>query len=236
MAAEDARVLCVVQARMGSTRFPGKSLAPFAGSTVLRHQLERLAGVARLELCVATSDRPEDDAIAAAVDELGVGVHRGSAEDVLDRFAGALGARGGADRLVLRFCADRPLVCPDLVEELLDAWEPLGRPDYVANNLPPSWPAGLDLELVRGACLLEAADESDDPYEREHITPFVYRRAERFSLANLVCPWGNFSDVHLALDTPDDLARLEALHARLPRFFDSRDLLTALQLGAAEAS
>jgi spore coat polysaccharide biosynthesis protein SpsF len=218
---------------MGSTRFPGKTLAPFGDSTVLRHQLERLATVERLELCVATSDRAEDDGVVAVADELGLGVHRGSAEDVLGRVAGALAGRGGAERLVLRFCADRPLVCPDLVEELLDAWEPLGRPDYLANNLPPSWPAGLDLELVRGACLLEAAVEADDPYEREHVTVFVYRRPERYSLANLVCPWGNFSRVHLALDTRDDYDRLQELYGRLPPGFDSCDLLTALQLGAA---
>jgi spore coat polysaccharide biosynthesis protein SpsF (cytidylyltransferase family) len=230
MATELERVLCVVQARLGSTRFPGKTLAPFGSSTVLRHQLDRLATVDRLELCVATSDRPEDDAIVAVADELGIGIHRGSAEDVLARFAGALEERGGADRLLVRFCADRPLVCPDLVEELLDAWEPLGRPDYMANNLPPSWPAGLDVELVRGACLLEAAAEAVDPYEREHVTAFVYRRPERYALANLFCPWGNLSRVHLALDTREHYARLQALYARLPEGFDSRDLVTALQL------
>lgn len=230
MAAE--RALAVVQARMGSTRLPGKSLLPFAEATVLGHMLDRLRRLDRLDLCVATSDLPEDDPIAEACRAQDVDVFRGPAEDVLARFARCVESRGAAARLVLRVCADRPLLCPELADELLDAYDELGRPDYVANNLPPSWPAGLDLELVRGEALVEADRESTDAYEREHVTPFVYRRPERFRLANLACPFGNYSSARLALDTRDDYDRLVALHARLPDDYDHRDVLTALELAS----
>jgi len=227
MAAE--RVAAVVQARMGSTRLPGKTLAPFAGTTVLGHMLARLRTVRHpVDLVVATSDRPEDDAVARACEQAAVGVFRGSADDVLARVLAA--ARSAGAELVLRICADRPLLCPALVDELLDAYDELERPDYLANNLPPSYPDGLDLELVRIGCLDQAARESVDPYEREHVTPFVYRRPERFRLAGLVCPFGNFSHVRVALDTRDDLERLTMLHARLPEGYDHRDVLTAVEV------
>lgn len=217
---------------MGSTRLPGKSLLPFAGTTVLGHLVERLQAVARLDVVVLTSELPEDDAVARAADALGVPVHRGPAEDVLARFAGWVEGRIDPSRPVLRVCADRPLLCPGPIDELLDAWDELGAPDYLANNAPPSYPKGLDLELVRAGHLVTAHRESDDPYDREHVTPFVYRRPERFRLENLVCPFGNWSHVELALDTGDDLRRLRALHELLPSGYDLPDVLTAVELSA----
>jgi spore coat polysaccharide biosynthesis protein SpsF len=231
MAAEP--VVAIVQARMGSSRFPGKVLAPFAGTTVLAHMLERLRRVSHpLDLVVATSNRAEDDAIVAACAAAGVSTFRGDTEDVLGRFVACLRSLPARPALVLRICADRPLLCPVLVDELLDAYDELGRPDYLANNLPPSYPDGLDLELVRTECLEQAQEEAVDPYEREHVTPFVYRRPERFRLAGLVCPFGDFSSVRLALDTRDDHERLLRLHARLPAGYDYRDVLTTVELAA----
>lgn len=226
-------VTAIVQARMGSTRFPGKTLAPFAGSTVLGHILERLGRVSHpLDLVVATSDLAEDDAVADACASAGVSVFRGDAEDVLARFVACVDARAERPELVLRVCADRPLLCPVLADELLVAYDELGGPDYLSNNLPPSYPAGLDLELVRAGCLEQALQESSDPYEREHVTPFVYRRPERYRLAGLICPFGNFSHVSLALDTREDHERLSRLQARLPDGYDYRDILTATELAA----
>src|SRR5579884_3032565 len=205
MAAEP--VVAVVQARMGSTRFPGKTLAPFAGTTVLRHLLDRLRAVAHpLDLCVATTDLREDDAVVAECEAAGVAVYRGAADDVLARFAGCIRSLAETPSLVLRVCADRPLLCPVLADELLDAYDELGRPDYLANNLPPSYPAGLDLELVRVDCLEQAARESEDAYEREHVK--------------------------LALDTRDDYERLTGIHQRLSACYDYRDILTAVELAA----
>ena len=224
-------VAAIVQARMGSTRFPGKTLTPFAGSTVLEHMLGRLGRVSSsLDLVVATSDLAEDDVIAATCERVGVSIFRGYADDVLARFVACVDARPELPGLVLRICADRPLLCPVLVDELLAAYDEFGRPDYLSNNLPPSYPDGLDLELVRTDCLEQAHRESIDPYEREHVTPFLYRRPDRFRLAGLVCPFGNFSGVRVTLDTHEDHKRLTRLHARLPLGYDYRDVLTAAEL------
>ncbi len=218
---------------MGSTRFPGKTLAPFGDSTVLQHLLGRLRrATVSMALAIATSDLPEDDAIATVAERDGVAVVRGPAEDVLERFALAIGELGEPE-LILRICADRPLLCPVLVDELVGAYDELGRPDYVSNNLPPGYPDGLDLELVRTECLVKAAADAVDPYEREHVTPFVYRRPEQFSLETLACPFGNYSDIRLALDTPDDHRRLLRLHDELvqhDRDYDYRDMLNVATL------
>jgi spore coat polysaccharide biosynthesis protein SpsF len=220
------RVLTIVQARMGSRRFPGKSLAPFAGTTVLGRVLERLAEVERpLELVVATSTNAEDDAIVTACASLGARTVRGPAEDVLGRFALAIEQLGAEDALIMRICADRPLLCPRLVEEAIERYAEAHGVDYLANNLEPSYPDGLDVELVRAQCLLEAAHESRDDYEREHVTPFVYRRPERYQLRSVTCPLGNYSHVRAALDTPADLRRLQEAHDLLAAedpFYDYR--------------
>jgi spore coat polysaccharide biosynthesis protein SpsF len=227
MAAET--VAAIVQARMGSSRFPGKSLAPFGEATVLEQILDRLERVSHpLQLWVATSDRKEDDAIATVCVRRGVAVARGPEEDVLARFVMCIDGMPDRAALVLRVCADRPLLCPVLTDELLDAYDELGRPDYLSNNLVPSYPDGLDLELVRTDALYEAHRESVDPYEREHVTPFVYRRPERFSVRGLICPYGNYAHVRAALDTPADLERLSRMHSELAARdpdYDYRDLL-----------
>jgi spore coat polysaccharide biosynthesis protein SpsF len=232
MAAEP--VAAVVQARMGSTRFPGKTLAPFGRATLLEQVVGLLRRVEhRLSLWVATSDRPEDDPIAEVCGRAGVPVTRGPAEDVLARFVSCVEAMPERPPLVLRICADRPLLCPVLVDELLDAYDELGRPDYLSNNLLPSYPDGLDLELVRTDALYQAHRESSDPYEREHVTPFIYRRPDRFRLAGLVCPFGNHSHVRAALDTPADHRRLERAHLALASAapdYDYRDVLNLAAL------
>jgi spore coat polysaccharide biosynthesis protein SpsF (cytidylyltransferase family) len=224
MAAE--RVVAIVQARMGSTRLPGKTLAPFGDSTILGQILGRLGRASSLDdTWVATSTLPADDAIAELCAARGTPVTRGSADDVLARFADCIAA-AGMPPLVLRVCADRPLLCPTLADELVAAYEELGRPDYVSNTLTRSYPDGLDLELVRAEHLLAAAAEAADPYEREHVTPFLYRRAERFRLEQLVCPFGDFSALDVALDTAEDYARLRRIRERLPDGDDHRDLLS----------
>jgi spore coat polysaccharide biosynthesis protein SpsF len=224
-------VLAIVQARMGSTRFPGKTLAPFRETTVLEHILSHLARAQHpLHLFVATTSLHEDDHLAEVAASAGVEVFRGDSADVLARFAVCIASFPTRPRLVLRVCADRPLLCPVLIDELIEAYEELDKPDYLSNNMPPSYPDGLDLELMRTDCLLLAHEESRDPYEREHVTPFLYRRPERFRLAGLICPFGNYSHVRLALDTPDDHERLSGLAMRLPETYDYRDVLTAVVL------
>ena len=216
---------------MGSTRLPGKSLREFGDSTLLQHILRRLGSMEqRASLLVATSTESEDDAIEAACRDEQVAVFRGSRDDVLGRVAAAVGALEPRPELVLRVCADRPLICPRLADELLATHDSAGRPDYLSNTLVKSYPDGLDLELVSTDALLAAAEEAADPYEREHVTPFVYRRPERFSLVNITCPYGNYSDVRATIDYPADYEALARVAARLGPHYDWRDVLTLAEV------
>jgi spore coat polysaccharide biosynthesis protein SpsF len=223
------RVAIVVQARVGSTRFPGKVLAPFGGSTLLGHIVARLRDTA--QLWVATTTNAEDDEIERLCHDAGVGVFRGSADDVLGRFAACIEQMPQTPELVVRMCADRPFACPRLIKELFDAYDDAGAPDYLSNTLPrKSFPDGFDVEIARTPALLEAAADAADPYEREHVTPFLYRNPERFDLAGLPCPYGDFSSVRATIDTPEDYEALRVVHSRLGEQYDYRDVLTLATL------
>jgi spore coat polysaccharide biosynthesis protein SpsF len=205
-------------------------LAPFGEGTLLSHILGRLDGVA--DLWVATTDDAEDDEVAAAARRAGANVFRGSADDVLGRYAACVAAMPETPELVLRLCADRPFACRKLATELLAAYDDAGAPDYFANTYPgKSYPDGLDLELVRTRVLLEAAAEAVDSYEREHVTPFVYRRPERYSLVGLACPFGDHSAVRATIDTPADYEALRTVDRRLG---DDYDYLGVLSLATIE--
>lgn len=222
----------IVQARTGSTRLPEKVVLPFGGTTLLRYILRRLARTG-LPIVVATTTLDEDDPVADDAAHEGAGVFRGSAEDVLGRFAACLDSMPEVPDLVVRVCADRPFVCPSLLGEMLERYEQVGSPDYLSNAIIRSYPVGLDLELVRKTALLEAGAAATDPYERQHVTPFIYRRPERFSLRDVTNPYGNFAHVRAVVDTQADYDTLAALEPRLAAWrkdHDHRDLLNAAVL------
>ncbi|MDZ4826252.1 MAG: GNAT family N-acetyltransferase [Actinomycetota bacterium] len=205
-------VLCVVQARTGSTRLPGKVLQDLGGRPMLRFMLERLRGLDHADVVVATSDLDRDDIIEDVARMAGFGVVRGPEADVLARFVGALDATHPAEH-VIRLTADCPLTDPDLVAAVLARHLESGA-DYTANVFPRTFPKGLDVEVMTRSALLTAHTEATDPGEREHVTPFLYRRPERFRLANLR------NDAWLGrewwtVDTADDLEFIRALVARM---------------------
>lgn len=134
---------------------------------------------------------------------------------MLDRFAACVRSLPTAPGAVVRICADRPFVDAALVGDLLVRFEAAGRPAYLSNTLVKSYPDGLDVEVVRTDVLLEAAAAATDPAEREHVTPYVYRRPERFELVNVACAEGDLSGVRATIDTRRDYERLRAVDARL---------------------
>lgn len=204
-------VTCVIQARAGSTRLPGKVLQPIAGKPMLRFMLDRLADLHVDRLVVATSDLDRDDAVAEIATAAGVAVVRGSESDVLSRFASALDSYP-ADHVV-RLTADCPLMDPRLVEQVI-ATHLERDASYTSNVLPRTFPKGLDIEVVASRALRVAAEEASAPDEREHVTPFVYRRPERFALANHMgsTPLGN---ERWTVDTPEDLDFVRRVAERL---------------------
>lgn len=201
----------VVQARASSSRLPGKVLARVGDASLLALVLRRLAPLSVDHLVVATGDSAADDAVADVAHAEGVDVVRGPELDVLSRFAIAL-ERYPA-RTVVRITADCPFVDPALVRAALEIHATTNA-DYVSNTLVRTYPDGLDVEVVSADALVSAASEAFDPVEREHVTPFVYRRPERFTLRSLrhVEPC---ADRRFTVDTADDLAFVRSAVERL---------------------
>ena len=212
-----ARPVAIIQARLGSSRLPGKMLMELDGAPVLAHVVRAAQGCPHLAaVVVATTDLPEDDALAAAAVGLGAGLYRGSAQDVLARIAAAAAAFD-ADPVV-RLTGDNPLVTSEVITAVLARFA-RGDVDYVGNCNPPSYPDGLEVEVVSRAALEVAHREARDPGSREHVTVFLCRHPERFRSANIPAPPAlRRPDVRLTLDTPEDLAWLrEACRAVPPR-------------------
>jgi spore coat polysaccharide biosynthesis protein SpsF len=238
-----------VQARMGSTRLPGKVLQPLAGLPTVQRVLERVARTPGLQgVALVTSDNPGDEPLRRLGVELGVPVVAGSHDDVLDRFHLAT-TQLGADT-ILRVTADCPLVDPDVLGELLALFADTPGLDYAgiatgAIAAQPGlrrYPDGLDGEVLSAAKLALAWEEATDPYEREHVTPFIWRKPERFSLALLQAP-EDLGEERWTIDHAADLAFVRAVYERLAdrEPFGYREVLALLarepglrELNAAE--
>jgi spore coat polysaccharide biosynthesis protein SpsF len=197
---------------------------------MLSRQLERIRR-ARLidDIVVATSDRPEDDPISQLAEAEGARVYRGSLDDVLDRFyRAALPLRPDH---VVRLTADCPLADWDVIDRLIE-FRAAGGFDYASNALRPTWPDGLDAEVVTFGALETAWREATLPVEREHVMPFITRRPERFRLGSLEAD-RDLSAMRWTVDEPRDYAFVSQVYGRLypsnPAFTtqDVLDLLTA---------
>lgn len=204
------RVVAIVQARMTSSRLPGKVLMPIAGRASILFMCRRLQRARTLDaICVATSLDPSDDQLAACVEAAGLPVFRGAQDDVLARFLGA--AQSQAADIVVRLTGDCPLIDPDLVDRvvglLIDA-----ELDYSSNIAPPTFPDGLDVEAITMNALRAAADEAALPSEREHVTLFLRAQPERFR-SGCVTAVADLSKLRWTVDYPDDLDLVRRLVA-----------------------
>lgn len=207
-------ILGVIQARMSSRRLPGKVMADVVGRPMLVRQVERLQRSRRLDaLVLATSVQAEDDPVAELGATAGLKVVRGPLEDVLARFALAADAFPEADVLV-RLTADCPLADWRVLDSLVELLAASGA-DYANNTMPErTFPHGLDVEAMRLPAFRAAAAEAEDPYEREHVTPFIYRRPERFGLASLTRT-PSLAHLRWTVDHPEDLDFVRHVYAAL---------------------
>lgn len=215
------KTVVIVQARMSSTRLPGKVLIPVRNTPLLEHQLERIRRAREAdEVCVATTTGKVDDPIAALCSRLGVALFRGPEEDVLSRYVGAA-ERSGAD-VVVRVTADCPLIDPEIVDRVVRFYKDHpGEYDYVSNVLRRTYPRGMDTETFSREVLEEVSRLAASPEEREHVTLRLYTRPDRYRLAN-VEHGEDLSGHRWTVDTPEDLELvrriLEALLPTCPRF------------------
>jgi spore coat polysaccharide biosynthesis protein SpsF len=198
---------------MSSTRLPGKVLADVAGAPMIARQIERLRRCERIDkIVLATSDDAGDDILADAMTALNVPVHRGSLDDVLSRFAGALAVYPATH--VVRLTGDCPLADPQVIDATI-ALHLEQATDYAANTPPHrTYPKGLDVEVMRAPCLQRAAAEARDPYEREHVTPYLYRHPDLFRQAFLSQAIDE-GEVRWTVDRPDDLEFVRAVYGGL---------------------
>ena len=223
-------ILAILQARMSSTRLPGKVLKPLAGAPALQRQVERVARAERIDrLIVATSDRPEDDDIADICEGLGVSCYRGDLDNVLDRFYRA--AQTLAPQHVVRLTGDCPLADWRLIDRLIET-HLSGGYDYASTVMPRCYPKGLDAEIMTLAALETAWREAADPYQREHVTPLLYQsqNRSRFRLGS-VSQAEDLSPLRWTLDRPEDYEMIAAVYQALyPRdpAFGTADILDYL--------
>ena len=196
-------MLAILQARMSSTRLPGKAMAPILGQPMIGRQIERLqraTGISRI--LVATSEREDDDVLAGYCHGIGAEVFRGSLSDVLERFHEALIAAGRPEHF-LRLTADCPLTDPAVID-LSIARHLASGADYTNTSAGWTFPKGLDVEVCTTEALSTAWWEATAPYDREHVTPFIYNRPKRFKVEAVT------RDPPLryrwTVDTPEDFA------------------------------
>jgi spore coat polysaccharide biosynthesis protein SpsF len=226
-----------VQARMGSTRLPGKVLEPLAGLPSVQRVLERVACTPGLSaVALLTSDTSGDEPLRLLGSNLGIPVIAGSHDDVLDRFH--LAAKQLGAGTILRVTADCPLTDPTVLGELLALFDNTPELDYAgiatgAIAARPGlrrYPDGLDGEVISADTLELAWREAKDPYEREHVTPFIWRKPERFKLALLEAP-EDLGEERWTVDHAADLAFVQAVYERLADTrvpFDYREVLALL--------
>lgn len=191
---------------MSSRRFPGKVLAPFRGRPIIWHVIERVThALPELPRVVVTSTDASDDPLAAYCAQLGIACFRGELDDVFERFRAA--ARERRTEWILRVCADSPLLDEGVLRAVIDAHEP--TLDLITTTAPRTFPKGSNAELIN-AKTFAAIDASElDSEDREHVTRFMHRHPTRFRVKNVESGDRALAEQNLAVDTLDDLHRLE---------------------------
>jgi spore coat polysaccharide biosynthesis protein SpsF len=220
------KIVAIIQARVGSSRLPGKVLAAIAGQSMLSRVIERVRRIPGLsEDVVATTLAPQDEAIVEECGRIGAPFFRGSENDVLDRYYCAC-KEHEADAVV-RITSDCPLIDPVESGKVVDAFETQAA-DLAANDIKATYPLGLGTEVVSCKALHLAWRQATKPYERQHVTPYIYQHPEQFRLVNVESP-SNYSSLRWTVDTPADLEFVRSVFARLDGDFCWHDVLSLLE-------
>lgn len=223
-----ATIVGVLQARVSSSRLPGKVLRPLLGEPMILRQLQRLRHARHLQqLVVATSTHPTDDPLWQLCHNHGIACYRGSLDDVLDRVYRA--AEPYRPTHVVRLTGDCPLTDPQLIDTLVD-YALSGDYDYASNCLEPSWPDGLDAEVIRWSSLHKAWIDAILPSQREHVTPYLYQHPELFRIGSMRSSI-DLSHLRWTVDEPADFELVERIYRALYKsheVFGTREILDYL--------
>ncbi len=204
------RVVIIIQARMTSTRLPGKVMKRVLGKPLLAYLIERVSRVKNAaQLVIATTKNKDDDVITGFCKENRVLVYRGKEHDVLSRFYEAA-VTYSAD-VVVRLTADCPLLDPVIIDSVIAHYlENEGKFDYVSNTQQRTFPRGMDVEVFSFDALAEAFYYSEIEGEREHVTPYIYNNVDKYTLGGVVCE-KNLSQYRLTVDTEEDFQLIDKI-------------------------
>ena len=224
-----SKTVAIIQARNGSTRLPAKTLRILHDRPLLEHIIERVAAAGLVgETVVATSTNVEDDPIEELARRMQVGLFRGSETDVLARYHGAASACG-AD-VIVRVTADDPFKDPEVIDHAVSLLAS-GKHDYCSNTIVPTFPEGIDIEAFTFEALDKAFREAVLTSEREHVTPYIWKRPERFRVRNFRNA-EDLSGLRWTIDYQADFEFAQTIYRRLyphKRIFLMRDILDLLR-------
>lgn len=219
-----------IQARMGSTRLPGKVLSPVMNRPLLSYLIERLHACRECDAYrVLTGTSPQDDPIVTFCKEMNIPYFRGSDDDVLARYQQA--SEQYSPDAIVRVTGDCPLIDPNIVDEVIRSYrEGFPKWDYVSNVLERTFPRGMDVEVFSRQTLESTANHALKPSEREHVTTYIYAHPELFKLHNVASKI-KLPNYRLTVDTIEDfrIVRhiLEALYPQNP-LFSLKEIITFL--------
>lgn len=224
------RVVAIIQARMSSTRLPGKILKTVLDKPLLMYQLQRLKKCTTLdEIIIATTTNQIDDAVVEFCEDLNVSYYRGSEEDVLARYYEA--AKKYEADIVVRITSDCPIIDPAVVDKVITSYLKSPIYDYVSNTMERCYPRGMDTSLVPFTALQEVYQQATDPLDREHVTRYLYQRPEQYNLLSIRAE-EDYSEHRWTVDTIEDyeiIRRIiEALYPSNPDF-SMQDVLQLLE-------
>lgn len=225
-------ILIILQARMSSSRLPGKVLKEILGKPMLEHQLQRLSHISTPhQLIVATSDNTSDNAIEALCRQLNVGCYRGDLDDVLTRYYHAAQSVNQDKKIkhIVRITGDCPLIDANIIDEVITHYINQ-QVDYCSNCAPPTLPDGLDVEIFSFTALKQAFEQAIQPSEREHVTPFIRNNPQLFSTANYRYQT-DLSHLRWTVDEPEDFDFVTQVYHNLynkKMYFTMNDILLLL--------
>ena len=203
------KISAIVQARCGSTRFPNKVFTEIDGKPLIWHVVDRLKHSEKIDdIIIATTTTDKDDKIEEWCSQNKVKCFRGDENNVLNRFYKA-SIQYPSD-VIVRITADDPFKEPRVIDDVINTYLS-GKYDYVTNNYPPSFPEGLDCEVFSSKLLCEMEEKSNDSFEREHVTQYVFRHPNDYRIGN-VSNGEDLSYLRWTIDTVDDLNMVNAVY------------------------
>lgn len=230
---EKVKTLCIVQARMGATRLPGKVLMKVGGVTLLERVADRARQAKEIDkVVVATTANSGDKKIERFCAKKGIDCFRGSEADVLDRFYHCALAYPGYQTIV-RVTADCPLLDPKIADKIINLFLK-ERVDYASNIIPPTFPDGLDVEVFSLEILKKMWTKAKKPHEREHVTAYIRENPAKFKIANLNNQ-KDLSKIRLTVDYREDIEFIGNLLKLLPKNFGLNEIMKALEENSALA-